>query len=71
MLEASQWKSLVRYVRQVFILTHRFRQNLISLLVEIVREVGCAILGSLGACKGNLHGIEVTNGPHQGQVYRA
>ena len=42
-----------------------------NILVELGGEVGRDVLGSLGAGKGNLHGVEVPNGPRHGQVHRA
>ena len=39
--------------------------------MELDEEVGCDIIGSLGAGKGNLHGVEVPNAPQHGQVHRA
>ena len=42
-----------------------------DILVELGRDVGRGVLGSSGAGKGNLHGVEVTDGPRHGQVHRS
>ena len=41
-----------------------------DILVELGRDVGRGVLGSSGAGKGNLHGVEVPNAPQNGQVHR-
>ena len=43
----------------------------LDILMETDGEVVCGVLGSSGAGKGDLHGIEFTNGPRHGQIHRA
>ena len=43
----------------------------LDILVETGGEVDCGVIGSLGAGKGSLHGIEVPGGPQHSQVHRA